>query len=129
MNIRNKMRHRIFLTLVLILAAGAGFITWQVAGVHNIDPLAIDLAMQQWFIGIRTGFLNVAVSLLTHTTDTITIVILCALLIFSPIPGRMKYGVPVTLTALLDMGVYKAMKHIFLRQRPDVMYHIVEQGG
>ena len=129
MNTRNKMRHRIFLALVLILAAGAGFITWQVAGVHNMDPLPIDLTMQQWFIGIRTGFLNVAVSLLTHTTDTITIVILCALLIFSPIPGRMKYGVPVTLTALLDMGVYKAMKHIFLRQRPDVMYHLVEQGG
>ena len=129
MKIENKTRHRVLLALVLILAAGVGLITWQVAAVHDMDPLPADLAVQQWFIGIRTGFLNVAVSLLTHTTDTITIVILCALLILSPFPGRMKYGVPVTLTALLDMGVYKTMKHMFLRQRPDVMYHLVEQGG
>ncbi|MBR4861017.1 MAG: phosphatase PAP2 family protein [Firmicutes bacterium] len=124
-----RTRRCAFLGIIIILAAVCGFITWKVAAVGSDYVTAADLAVQQWFLGIRNGFLNVAVTLLTHTTDTITIVILCALLILSPIPGRLKYGLPVTLTALGDMAVYKTMKHIFLRQRPDVMYHLVEQGG
>ena len=124
-----RTRRNAFLGIIIILAAVCGFITWKVAAVGPDYVTAVDLTVQQWFLGIRNGFLNVAVTLLTHTTDTITIVILCALLILSPIPGRMKYGLPVTLTALGDMAVYKTMKHIFLRQRPDVMYHLVEQGG
>lgn len=124
-----RTRRCAFLGIIIVLAAVCGFITWKVAAVGPDYVTAADLAVQQWFLGIRNGFLNVAVTLLTHTTDTITIVILCALLILSPIPGRMKYGLPVTLTALGDMAVYKTMKHIFLRQRPDVMYHLVEQGG
>ena len=125
----NRTKHLSYAGIILILAAVCGFITWKVAAVGPDYVTAADLAVQQWFLGIRTGFLNTAVSLLTHTTDTITIVVLCGLLILSPVPGRLKYGVPVTLTALGDMAVYKIMKHIFLRQRPDVMYHLVEQGG
>lgn len=124
-----RTRRCAFLGIIIILAAVCGFITWKVAAVGPDYVTAADLAVQQWFLGIRNGFLNVAVTLLTHTTDTITIVILCALFILSPIPGRLKYGLPVTLTALGDMAVYKSMKHIFLRQRPDVMYDLVEQGG
>ena len=124
-----RTRRCAFLGIIIILAAVCGFITWKVAAVGSDYVTAADLAVQQWFLGIRNGFLNVAVTLLTHTTDTITIVILCALLILSPIPGRLKYGLPMTLTALGDMAVYKTMKHIFLRQRPDMMYHLVEQGG
>ena len=124
-----RTKRHAFLGIIVILAAVCGFITWKVAAVGPDYVTAADLTVQQWFLGIRNGFLNVAVTLLTHTTDTITIVILCALLILFPIPGRLKYGLPVTLTALGDMAVYKTMKHIFLRQRPDVMYHLVEQGG
>ena len=124
-----KTRRLTFAGMILLLAAVCGFITWKVAAVGPDYVTAADLTVQQWFLGIRTDFLNPLVTILTHTTDTITIVILCALLILSPVPGRLKYGVPVTLTALGDMAVYKTMKHIFLRQRPDVMYHIVEQGG
>jgi undecaprenyl-diphosphatase len=129
-NMKNKKtRHLLMTGVILLLAAAASWITWRVAAVGPDYVTAADLAVQQWFITMRNEFFNVAVTLLTHTTDTITIVILCALLIFSPWPGRMKYGVPVVLTALTNMGIYKTMKHIFLRQRPDVMYHLVEQGG
>ena len=120
---------KVLMILPMLLVLTAAFITWQVTAVYGSDPLPVDMAIQKWFLGIRTEFLNTAVSLLTHTTDTITIVILCALLLISPFPGRLKFGVPVTLCALADMGVYKLMKHAFLRPRPDVMYHIVEQGG
>lgn len=124
-----RKRRYILSGVILVLVAAAAFLSWKVAAVGPDYVTGADLAVQQWFLNIRTQFLNGAVSILTHTTDTITIVILCALLILSPVPGRLKYGVPVTLSALADMAVYKTMKHIFLRQRPDVMYHIVEQGG
>ena len=122
-------KRKILIILPLLLILTAAFITWQVMAIHSGAPLPVDLTVQKWFLEIRTEFLNTAVSMLTHTTDTITIVILCALLILSPFPGRLKYGIPVTLCALADMGVYKLMKHAFLRPRPDVIYHIVEQGG
>lgn len=124
-----RKRRYILSGVILVLVAAAAFLSWKVAAVGPDYVTGADLAVQQWFLDIRTQFLNTAVSILTHTTDTITIVILCALLILLPVPGRLKYGVPVTLSALADMAVYKTMKHIFLRQRPDVMYHIVEQGG
>ena len=122
-------RRKIGIAVIVILAATAAFISWKVAAVGPDYVTAADLAVQQWFLSIRNGFFNVAVTVLTHTTDTITIVILCAILLFSPFPGRLKYGAPVTLTALGNMAVYKSMKHIFLRQRPDEIYHLVEQGG
>ena len=124
-----RKKHGVQIAIIFILAAVCVFITFKVAAVGPDYVTGADLAVQQWFLGLRSEILNPLVTLLTHTTDTITIVILCALLIFSPVPGRLKVGVPVTLTALGDMAVYKAMKHIFLRQRPDVMYHLVEQGG
>ena len=124
-----QSRRLFFSGILLILAAACAFLTWKVAAVGPDYVTDADLAVQQWFLSIRTEFLNAVVTILTHTTDTITIVILCAVLLFFPFPGRIKYGVPVTLTALADMAVYKTMKHLFLRQRPDVIYHIVEQGG
>ena len=124
-----RTKHLLQSGIIIILAAVAAYISLKVAAVGPDYVTAADLAVQQWFLGIRNSLLNVAVPILTHTTDTITIIILCAFLIISPVPGRLKFGLPVTLTALVNMGVYKTMKHVFLRMRPDEIYHLVEQGG
>lgn len=125
----NRTRHAAMAGVILLLAAATAYISLKVAAVGPDYVTAADLAVQQWFLAMRNSVLNVAVPLLTHTTDTITIVVLCALLIILPVPGRMKVGLPVTVTALINMGIYKTMKHIFLRVRPDEIYHLVEQGG
>lgn len=122
-------KHRREMVMVMLLAAAAAFITWQVSEVHGCQPLPVDLAVQQWILAIRNDFFNVAISALTHTADTKTIVVLCAILIISPVPGRLKFGVPVTLASLGGLAIYKPMKHIFLRTRPEQVYHLVEQGG
>ena len=118
-------------TIYLGLAAGfallAAIITY-IVGANGTLPLGIDLTMQQVFINMRVDFLTPFMKVVTHSTDTITIVILCAALVLIP-KTRLKIGLPLTAAALTNMGIYKAMKHIFLRARPDVMYHIVEQGG
>ncbi len=114
--------------LAVCFALLAAFITYQVGVVHGTEPLGIDLTLQQAFINMRVNILTPFMKAVTHSTDTITIVILCAALVLLP-ATRLRIGLPLTAAALVNMGTYKAMKHIFLRARPDAVYHLVEQGG
>ena len=125
---RKNNTKTIYLVLAVCFALLAAFITYQVGFVHDTAPLGIDLTMQQVFINMRTDLLTPFMKVVTHSTDTKTIVILCAALVLIPMT-RKTMGLPLTAAALINMGTYKAMKHIFLRARPDVVYHIVEQGG
>lgn len=90
-------------------------------------PLALDEAVRDFFISIRNNFTDIAVIGLTHLGDTVTIVALCIVLLI--LPNRKTYGLPVSLAALAGVAVYKPMKHLFLRARPDELLHLVEQGG
>lgn len=94
---------------------------------NGCEPFAVDIAVRDFFVAMRNDVLNVLIPALTHCGDTVTIVALCAILVI--LPTRKKFGFPVTLAALTGLAIYKPMKHIFLRARPDVMYHLVEQGG
>jgi undecaprenyl-diphosphatase len=105
----------------------AGILTYLLVSAYGMGPTPIDLAVLEFMVSIRNDFLNAVVAAITHCGDTVTIVALCAILVI--LPTRKKYGFPLTLAALTGLAIYKPMKHIFLRARPDVMYHIVEQGG
>ena len=45
------------------------------------------------------------------------------------LPNRKTYGLPVSLACLGGVAVYKPMKHLVLRARPDEVFHLVTQGG
>ena len=116
--------------LILIAVFGvvaSGIITYMVGFVYDTMQTKFDIAMQNFFFSLRNPVLNPIVIALTHTTDTITIIMMCVILLI--LPNRRKYGVPVSLAALGGVAVYKPMKHIFLRSRPDVSLHLVQQGG
>lgn len=112
--------------LAVCTAIGACLISFAVYA-NGCEPFAVDIAVRDFFFSMRNSVLNVLVPALTHCGDTVTIVALCAILVI--LPTRKKYGFPVTLAALTGLAIYKPMKHIFLRARPDVMFHLVEQGG
>jgi undecaprenyl-diphosphatase len=117
-----------YIALIALLSFGfAGMLTYLLVSAYNMGPTPIDLAVLEFMVSIRNDFLNAVVAAITHCGDTVTIVALCAILVI--LPTRKKYGFPLTLAALSGLAIYKPMKHIFLRARPDVMYHIVEQGG
>lgn len=120
-------RNKYLMIGVLLLVTLAGMITWQVGIVYECEPLPIDLAIQNLALSLRSEALNLVMTTITHTADTKTIVAFCAILVV--LPTRKKYGIPVTLAALGGLSIYKPMKHLFLRQRPDVALHLVEQGG
>ncbi len=114
--------------LIALLCFGfAGMLTYLLVSAYDMGPTPLDLAVLEFMISIRNDFLNMLVAAITHCGDTVTIVGLCAILVI--LPTRKKYGFPLTLAALSGLAIYKPMKHIFLRARPDTMYHIVEQGG
>ena len=112
--------------LILLSAIGATIISLLVYN-NGTAPLAIDVSVRDFFISIRAPFLNGLVIALTHCGDTLTIVALCAILLV--LPSRKKYGIPVSLAALTGLAIYKPMKHLFLRARPEQIFHLIEQGG
>lgn len=123
----SKKGCRIMLAIAALLAVMAAFITYQVGVVYGTEPLPLDLAVQKAFFSLRSQILNPIIILITHLSDTVTIIAFCAILLV--LPNRRQYGVPLSLAALGGLAFYKPMKHIFLRARPDAALHLVQQGG
>ena len=121
----NSGKTRIIIAVACFICAG--MITYILNARYGMGATPFDLAVQKFFISIRTDFFNVLISTLAHCSDTVTIILLSIVLVI--IPNRKKYGIPVTLAELVGLAIYKPMKHLFLRARPDVVYHLVEQGG
>lgn len=110
-----------------VLFAVAGWITYQVGTVYETMPTPADLTIQNFFFSLRGPVQNVIVCALTHLSDTMTIVLFCLILLL--LPNRKTYGLPVSLACLGGVAVYKPMKHLVLRARPDEVFHLVTQGG
>ena len=123
----SRKGRRCMIGLAAVLAVLAAYITYQVGVVYQTDPLPLDLAVQKAFFSLRGPLLNPLVIAVTHLSDTVTIVAFCAILLI--LPNRKKYGLPVSLESLGGLAIYKPMKHIFLRARPDAALHLVKQGG
>ena len=123
----SKKGCRIMLAAAAVLVLMAAFITYQVGAVYDTEPLPLDLAVQKAFFSLRSQILNPIVILITHLSDTVTIIAFCAILLV--MPNRKQYGVTLSLAALGGLAFYKPMKHIFLRARPDTALHLVTQGG
>lgn len=123
----SRKGRRCMIGLAAVLAVLAAYITYQVGVVNQTDPLPLDLAVQKAFFSLRGPILNPLVIAVTHLSDTVTIVAFCAILLI--LPNRRKYGLPVSLASLGGLAIYKPMKHIFLRARPDAALHLVKQGG
>lgn len=123
----SRKGRRCMIGLAVVLAVLAAYITYQVGVAYQTNPLPLDLAVQKAFFSLRGPILNPLVIAVTHLSDTVTIVAFCAILLI--LPNRKKYGLPVSLASLGGLAIYKPMKHIFLRARPDAVLHLVKQGG
>lgn len=124
---KRKIKTGSMLLSACILFALAGWITYQVDTVYETMPTPLDLIVQNFFFSLRGPVQNGIVSALTHLSDTVTIVAFCLLLLL--LPNRKTYGLPVSLACLAGVAIYKPMKHLVLRARPDVSFHLVTQGG
>lgn len=124
---KQRKAHILMLIAAGVLFLAAGIITWQVGTVYETLPTPLDLAIQKFFFSLRGPVQDVIVSSLTHLSDTVTIIAFCLILLL--LPSRRIYGLPVSAACLCGVAVYKPMKHLMLRARPDVSLHLVTQGG
>ena len=122
---RRNSRLRIIAAAALFICAAATAVILN--SVYNMEPSTFDLWLQKAFFSIRGPILNVVVTIITHCGDTVTIIAFCTVLLL--LPNRRTYGLPTSLSALGGLAIYKPMKHLFSRARPDVSLHLVEQGG
>lgn len=124
---KKKSYSYVRLAAAIALFAGAAIITYLLKTQWDMAPSDFDLAVQKFFFSLRSAGINLIIVPLTHCGDPVSIVALCAVLLI--LPNRLKYGLPVSLSALCGLAIYKPLKHLFLRARPDVSLHLVSQGG
>ena len=111
----NKRKQRFFIQLALIsiLALCGTVLTYVVGVLYDTEPLPMDYAIQGFFFDLRSSGFNVLIKAITHLGDPLVIVLLCAGLLL--LPFRLRVGLPVSLSALAGLFIYKPMKQIFLR--------------
>lgn len=127
MKMKTKTKNYIRIALILLLIFVAAYITYIVGTVYEAAPTPLDISVRDYFVGMRTSWLSGIMISITHASDTPTIIALCIVLLL--LPNRLKYGVPVSISALCGVAIYKPMKELFLRARPDEAIHLVLQGG
>lgn len=89
---------------------------------------AFDIAIRNWVYDHRTPFLNGIFIPVTYMGNWQTIVILGAGLLLVP-ATRKNIGVPFAVISLSSTVVYKLIKSLFMRPRPELAVRLIEQGG
>lgn len=96
--------------------------------VMKSEPLWIDSNLRAAIYFYRSDFLTAVLIPITYMGNWQTITFLC--IIFLLLPGsRMRLGIPLSMAASLSAILQKLLKSLFQRERPDVLLHLIEQGG
>ncbi len=123
----NRENNKFFLWSGIGLLILAAIMTAIVGGMYGGEPLNIDIRLQSFFFSLRGTFSNPIGIFITHLSDTWFIVGFLFLLVL--LPNRKQYGFPVLIAEVLGLAIYKPLKHIIMRARPDKALHLVSQGG
>lgn len=121
----NKLKPLPLVIIALIAAAGFLVMGYYVAA-HSELPW--DDPVRETFYSMRSPGLTTLMQLITYGGQWPAILALCLLLLIYP-ETRMKYGLPVSAAALLSQVIKSIVKPLMGRPRPDVKYHLIEQGG
>lgn len=92
------------------------------------ESLALDTFITTAVYEVRTDFLTAVLKMITYLGNWQSIVILCLFLLIIR-KTRKQFGIPVTVSALTVTLLNKGIKIMVQRPRPDVSYHLIEQGG
>lgn len=121
---RGHMAHKKIILSLLTLSI---FITIAFLVVKS-NPLWIDSHLRTAIYAHRSDFLTAIFIPITYMGNWQTISLLC--LVFLLLPGtRIKLGIPLSIVASLSAILQKLLKSLFQRERPDVLLHLIEQGG
>lgn len=101
-----------------------GFIAYQVAS----GTIAFDESLRHWVYDHRSPLLSAIFIPVTYMGNWQTITVLALILLVIPATRR-KIGFPFTVISLSSTVVYKLVKSIFQRPRPEMEVRLIPQGG
>jgi len=87
-----------------------------------------DAAIQSAVFSLRNPALTAFMVPFSYSGNWQAVTPLCLLLLLVP-KTRRAYGVPLTLSAISAVLFYQVLKHLFMRVRPEVSLHLLEQHG
>ena len=115
---------------ILIAAGVLGLIIFCIVAYFIFSGAAeeFDDSIRFYIYGHRSAALNKVVIAITYSGNwqAVTLIVL-SLLISNK--TRRSIGIPLAITSVSSTLIYKGVKHIFERPRPDLIYRIIEQGG
>ncbi len=117
------MKKRYFFISVALLCFA--YLAWLVSS-HGI--LAFDTVISQWVYGHRNPALNGVMIAVTYLGNWQTVVTVGADLLVLP-QTRRRYGLPYACFAAASTVLYKIMKTVFARPRPEVAVRLIEESG
>lgn len=113
-----------------IIWAAAGLLVFMLLtiGVVREITLPFDVALRQEIFSRRSPVWTPIFIFITYLGNWQTITAICFALIIRK-TYRQPVGIAVSITAGASTLIYKLLKEIIQRPRPELEYHLIQQGG
>lgn len=120
------MKRKIYRTIIV----GGAFLcfVYIAYSIYNNEELGFDTTIREWLYSIRTPLLNRAFIIITYCGNWQTITLLGAVLLINK-RTRKTMGLPFAITGICSTIIYKFLKQVFMRPRPELLVRIIKQGG
>ncbi len=92
------------------------------------DVVLFDTVVRKTVYGLRSEILNFIFIPVTYLGNWQTVTLLALLLVLFQ-KTRKDIGIPFVVVSISSTVIYKIIKSIFKRPRPDEVFHLIEQGG
>ena len=96
--------------------------------VVNNEVLMVDKVILEKVYGLRTKSLTIFLRLITYMANWQFITLICIPMLVYPRTSK-SLGFPLSISALLSAFAYSLLKNSFQRIRPDIAFHLINQGG
>ena len=96
--------------------------------ISSSETIYADTVIREWVYSLRSSLLNGVFITITYMGNWQTITVLALILLIVP-KTRRKIGIPFAVISLASTGIYKLVKEIFQRPRPELAARLIEQGG
>jgi len=111
---------------IIIISLGLFLITG--AFVLSNTTITFDKSIQDVIFLMREDFLTGLLKIVTYSANWEIIVVFCVILLTFE-NTRIKVGIPISIASAVSTIIYKVIKTVYARPRPDIGFYLIEQGG
>lgn len=113
---------------IITLIVSVGLLIGLLYLIHSGATQNFDDGVMQWNYNVRQDGLNTLLTVLTYLGNWQAIVIVCLLFLMYR-DNMYLFGIPLSIAAILQITINKALKLIMMRPRPDSAMWVINEGG